>query len=315
MYLPQPVPEDLTLPLGDFVKKYNCSAVLNTAFELDPALGNFTTVPSVERIKVLGLSLVEGIEIGTLTTLRHNNSELYTKAQEELLSDSSLLLQSEVIASSREDGTEGIRLVVSTPQGKMLICAKRLIITVPAKVDLLQPFQLSDEERNVFSKFLNVGYYTSIVNNTGIPDGMSIFNYDQNTPFNFPVLPGIYNFQASPVPGLFVALYGTERGPDTFPLTDDLVKANMIQGLQNVQTMNPDVFDQTTPEFVVFSSHTPFYLQVSAEDITGGFYESLYALQGLRNTYWSSASFRAQDSSDIWVYTEEEVLPQLLVGL
>lgn len=315
MFLPKPVPEDLTMPLGEFAKKYNCTAILNTAFELDPALGNFTTAPTVERIKVLGLSLVEGIASGTLTTLHHNNSELYTKAEAELLSDSSLLLQSEVVATSREDGENGIKLLVSTPQGDTLICAKRLLITIPAKADLLQPFQLSKEETAVFSRFINVGYYTSIVNNTGIPDKMSIFNYDQDTPFHFPVLPGAYNFQASPVPGLFVALYGTDRGQDTFPLTNDLVKADMIDSLQRVQKMNPDVFNQTTPEFVVFSSHTPFYLQVAPEDIADGFYDRLYALQGLRNTYWSSASFRAQDSSDIWRYSEEVVLPQLLAGL
>lgn len=313
MYLPSPIPADFLLPLGEFVKKYDCEAILNTMFELDPALGDFTTVPTIERIRVFGLSLVEAVSSGVLTTARHNNSEIYTKAQIELEAASSLLLKSEVVASSR--GQSDVKLIVDTPHGKKLIVAKRLLITIPPKIDIMAPFDLSRQEISVFSKLIDVGYYTSVMKNTGIPDNVSIFNYAQDTPYNFPVLPKGYNIQTTAVPGLHQALYGTPRSAATYPMSDDAVKADIIAGIKAVQKANPDVFKQTEPEFLLFSAHTPFYLQVKPEDIAAGHYEKLYALQGLRNTFWTGATWRAQDSSDIWRYTENEVLPKLMAGL
>ena len=313
MYLPDPVPADFLLPLGDFVKKYNCEAILNTMFELDPALGNFTTVPAIERIRVFGLSLVEAVSTGVLTTARHNNSEIYSKAQTELLSASSLLLNSEVVASSR--GLSDVKLVVRTPNGKKLIVAKKLLITIPPKLDIMKPFDLSRQETIIFSKLIDVGYYTSVMKNTGIPDNVGVFNYAQDTPYNFPVLPKGYNVQTTSVPGLHQALYGTPRNAATYPMSDDAVKADIINGIKALQKANRDKFNQTEPEFLFFSAHTPFYLQVKPEDIAAGHYKKMYALQGLRNTYWTGATWRSQDSSDIWRYSENEVLPKLLAGL
>lgn len=301
MFLPDPVPEDLLLPFGEFADKYDIGASLNTMYELDPAVGNFTTVPTVERMRTMGLSLVQQTATGFLTTAHHNNSEIYSKIQAELLSASSLLLNSEVVLTQRQNGSEGVQLVVSTPEGPKLILAKKLLITIPPKPKILQSFDLSTEEEVIFSRFIDVGYYTSIVNNTGLPDNLGVFNYNPDTPYNFPILPALYNVQTTQVPGLHLAIYGTPRTNKSFPLSDDEVKA--------------DKFNQTKPEFVIFSSHTPFYLQVSPDDIKDGFYEKLYALQGVRNTYWTGAAFRSQDSSDLWRYSEEEVLPKLLEDL
>ncbi|RAO64121.1 uncharacterized protein BHQ10_000133 [Talaromyces amestolkiae] len=315
LFLPDPVPEDLLLPFGEFVDKYDIGASLNTMYELDPAVGNFTTVPTVERIRTMGLSLVEQIATGFLTTAHHNNSEIYSKIQTELLSASSLLLHSEVVLTQRQNDSEGVQLVVNTPEGRKLILAKKLLITIPPKPRLLKNFDLSADETAIFSKFIDVGYYTSIVKNTGLPDDLSVFNYNPDTPYNFPILPAVYNVQTTPVPGLHLAIYGTPRSIESFPLSDEEVKSDIINGIKTLQKANLDKFNQTEPEFVVFSSHTPFYLQVSPDDIKDGFYGRLYALQGLRNTYWTGAAFRGQDSSDLWRYSEEEVLPGLLESL
>ncbi|KAJ5159718.1 FAD dependent oxidoreductase [Penicillium canariense] len=52
-----------------------------------------------------------------------NASALYSKAQAELSSSSSLLLKSEVPYADRGEN-EGIRLIVRTPKGNKLILAK-----------------------------------------------------------------------------------------------------------------------------------------------------------------------------------------------
>jgi hypothetical protein len=68
-----------------------------------------------------------------------------------------------------------------------------------------------------------------------------------------------------------------------------------------------------TPEFVEFNNHSPFELTVSSEAIKGGFYGQLNKLQGERSTWWTGATWQAQDSSQIWNWTEINILPKLAV--
>jgi hypothetical protein len=315
MFLPDPVPEDLVLPFGEFVKKHGIEAVVQTMFTYNPGFGDILTVPTIEQVRLFGLGLVQQLSTGFLTTAHHNSSELYSKAETELISSNSLLLNSEVIAGRRTDGEDGVQLIVNTPSGKKLIKAKKLLITIPPKLDFLSPFDLSGQEKNIFGKFINAGYYTSIVKDTGIPDNKAVANFAPNTSYNLPQLPGIYHIQPSAVSGLHVAYYGATRTSASAPIPDSDVQSDIIAGIKKLQEGSPDMFEQSDPEFVVFSSHSPFYLQAKPEDTKAGFYNDLYGLQGLRNTYWTGATWRAQDSSDTWRYTEEEVLPKLLEGL
>lgn len=313
MFLPNPIPEDLILPFGEFVKKYGVEDALVTMFAYDPGLGDILTIPTVEIMRVLGLSAVQQLQGGFLTTARRNNSELYTKASAELLAAQGLLLSSEVVHADRSD--EGVKLVVKTPTGLKLIQTKKLLITIPPKLDFLRPFDLSTQERQIFGKLINAGYYTTLVKNTGLLDNLSITNYVQNSPYNLPTLPSVYSIGSTGVPGLHLTFYGAPRTPKTYPLRDAVVKADVINSIKTLQEANPDKFNQTEPELVIYRSHAPFYLQARPEDTKNGFYEQMYALQGLRNTYWTGASWRSHDSSVIWRFTQNEVLPKLLAGL
>jgi hypothetical protein len=93
------------------------------------------------------------------------------------------------------------------------------------------------------------------------------------------------------------------------------VKADIISTVKRLQAKNTGMFNQTEPEFVVYSSHAPFYLRAKPGDISEGVYVDMYALQGLRSTWWTGAAWRAQDSSMLWRFNEEVVLPELLKGL
>ncbi|KAK3209479.1 hypothetical protein GRF29_69g1981527 [Pseudopithomyces chartarum] len=129
MFLPDPVPEDLIMPFGKFAKKYKIEAALPTMFQYNAGVGDLLTVPTVENMRTWGLSLVSALQGGFLTTARHNNSELYGKAQNELNTAKSVLLNSQVVYAERN--TTGVQLVVTTPTGTKLIKAKRLLITIP----------------------------------------------------------------------------------------------------------------------------------------------------------------------------------------
>jgi hypothetical protein len=160
----------------------------------------------VENLQVAGLSLVQSLAGGFLTTNNHANRELCDKAQAELVADRNVLLNSKVALAKRSEG-DGVRLVVTTPTGKKLIIAKRLLVTIPPKISSMKTLDLDSQEKAVFSKFVNAGYYTSMVSNTGIPVNLLVYNGDSHTPYNLPKLPGVYSFQQTNVPGLHTAYY------------------------------------------------------------------------------------------------------------
>jgi hypothetical protein len=92
------------------------------------------------------------------------------------------------------------------------------------------------------------------------------------------------------------------------------VNAGIVAAIKRLQTANPDKFGASEPEFVVYTSYAPFYMQGTPEDTRAGFYDALNMLQGLRSTYWTGAGFRAHDSSEIWKFKKEVVLPMLVEG-
>jgi hypothetical protein len=313
IFLPDPVPDDLVMPFGKFAKKYGIEAAVPTMFKYNAGIGDILTIPMLENQRVWTQGLVQQLAGGFLTTAHHNNSEIYSKAQAELLSTESLLLSSQILLSLRRD--KGISLIAHTPKGLKLIKAKKLLITIPPRLEFLAPFDLSPRERGVFAKLINAGYYTSIVRDTGLPDNLSIVNARTDTEYNLPSLPGVYMIDSTGVPGLKIAYYGTPRSAATYPLSDAKVKAGIVAAFKTLQRANPETFKKVEPSFVEYSSHAPFSLQARPEDTQKGFYKDMYALQGERSTYWTGASWRGQDSSDIWRFTKEEVLPGLLKGL
>ncbi|CAN9430660.1 unnamed protein product [Alternaria alternata] len=291
MFLPDPVPEDLTMPFGDFVVKYGIEAIVQTLYSTNQGTGDILSMPVLEQARVNGLGLVAQLAAnGLISTAQRNNSELYGKAQVELLDADSLLLSSEVVNSVRHD--DGVELVVETPDGVKLICAKKLLITIPPKLDLLASFDLQEQERDVFARFINA-----------------------DTPYNLPAIPGIYLMQPTAIPGVKAIYYGADVSNATYPLSDDFIKRELVASIKRLQAANPDKFDATEPEFVVYTSHAPFYVQATSEDIKAGIYDEMNALQGLKSTYWSGAAFRAHDSSALWQFNKEIVLPILTKGL
>ncbi|KAI4944590.1 hypothetical protein J4E91_008593 [Alternaria rosae] len=314
MFLPSPVPEDLTIPFGDLVTNLGLEAVVQTMFSTNQGIGDILSVPVVENACVNGLGLIQQLAANSLvSTARRNNSELYGKAQAELLDADSLLLSSEVVHVARRKS--GVELVVKTPDGVKMIRAKKLLITIPLRPDLLARFDLRKREREVFGKLIDAGYYAALVKNTGTPDDFVIYNRASDTPYNLPALPGVYLMQATAIPGVKAVYYGSQRSNATYPLSDNFVKEEIIAGIKRLQTANPGNFEPTEPEFVVYTSHAPFYMQARPQDIQAGIYDKMNALQGLRSTYWSGATFRAPDSSALWKFNKEIVLPMLMEGL
>ncbi len=298
--LPDPIPADLLLPFGDFVKKYAVDSAVHTIFNFGQGLGNLLAQPTLYVFKNFGLDILRNLQVGFLTTARHNNSELYEKARTELGADA--LLNSCVLATQR-DASGYVRVLVRTPSGFKVIRAKKLLLTIPPKLDNLVGFDLDSTERSLFAQFNNSAYYTGLLRGTGIPDNVSVDNIGANTPYQLPSLPGVYSISPTGVPGLHSVKYGS---PVQLPVAQ--VKADILAAVKRLRTAG--TIPTTTPDFAVFASHSPFELTVPTAAIKAGFYRKLYALQGRNRTYYTGAAFHTHDSSLLWQFTEA-LLPRL----
>ena len=298
--LPNPVPPDLLLPFGDFVKKYTVDSAVHTIFSFGQGLGNLLAQPTLYVFKNFGLDILRNLSIGFLTTARHNNSELYEKARTELGGDA--LLNSKVLATSR-DGYGYVTALLTTPSGLRLIRAKKLLITIPPKLDNLTGFDLDSTEKSLFGQFGNSAYYTGLLRGSGIPDNVTVENIGADTAYQLPSLPGVYSIGPTGVPGLHSVKYGS---PVQLPVSQ--VKADILAAVKRLGTAG--TIPTTTPDFAVFASHSPFELTVPAAAIKAGFYRKLGALQGRNNTYYTGAAFHTHDSSLLWQFTEA-LLPRI----
>lgn len=82
--LPNPVPAELLVPFGDFVRKYNLDGAVFTLNEYAQGFGDILSIPTLYVLKYFGQAVLAGAQTGFLTTARHDNSELYRKARAEL---------------------------------------------------------------------------------------------------------------------------------------------------------------------------------------------------------------------------------------
>lgn len=177
-------------------------------------------------------------------------------------------------------------------------------------IDNLKGFDLNEIEVPIFNKFQGHSWYVGLVNKSGVPDNVTLINFGINNTkyFNIPVLPGFYDIFATVVPGLHYFLFGGNDSQPTF--TQAQVETNLQDTLTRLRaTGTIPGSSEAADKFNIidFSSHTPYEVYVSWDQIAKGFYKKLFALQGQRNTYWTGAAFVTHNSAAIWNYTDQLV--------
>ncbi|KAB8228774.1 uncharacterized protein BDW43DRAFT_315544 [Aspergillus alliaceus] len=292
--LPNPVPPDLLLPFGEFVKKYKLDGAVDIIALFNQGVGDLLQQTTLYMMKYFGLDVLQGALTEFLQPVSHNNSELYVAAQDELGKDA--LLSSAIISTRREEEGKWVKVRVSTPSGEKLIRARRLIVAIPPKLDMLQGIDLDPIERGLFEQFNNTCYYTALVKIPGLPQGLQVVNRANDTAYNLPPLPAVYVLNPTRSPNLTTILYGSKEH-----MSENEIKEHMTQSVLSLRNQGLPV---EAPEFVRYSNHSPFLLTVPPEAIANGFYRNLNGLQGNRNTYWMSATFNAHDSAQIWLFAD-----------
>jgi hypothetical protein len=303
--LPNPVPPDLTMKFKDFVAKYGFGGMVRTAFQFGQGTGDILNMPTAYLLKVFSSQVVSSIFgiSGGFMACPTGNSTLYENATA-LLGDD-VVFGADVLHVERDK--HGVTVHVDTPRGRYIVKAKKLVVTAPPTLDNLCGFDLDRNEESLFRRFDSNYYYTGLLKLEGVPAGLSVSNGNERTAYNLPQLPGLYGINPTLVPGIWNVKFGS-----TVPLSDFDVKATIVK---QIRRLSDPVYFPTPPrvlDIVTFKGHTPFELNVRGDEIAAGFYGSLNDLQGRNRTYYSGAAFQSHDSSLIWRYTKDTVLPLLL---
>lgn len=308
--LPDPVPSELLIHYGEFLQQNGLDALGFISFVIMEGVGNILAQPTLYVMKYFPPYAVNNyLYGGELTSVNYDNQALYNAALAKIGNNTSAFLGSDVTAIERD--ASGVKVLVQTPSGDKLVCAQKLLIAIPPKLEKLKSIglDLTANESALFSQWNNSYYWDMVIRNAGIPDNASINNWDPSAPLGIPPLPGIYEFGSTGLPGLHVAYYCSPRY-----MTNDEVKADVLATLTRISEAN-SFPTNGTPEFVGFHNHAPFLLTVSTEAIQAGFYQKANALQGVDNTWWTGAAWQTQDSSLIWNWTEYQLLPRILSSL
>ena len=309
--LTYPVASDLLLPFGEFLNKYNLSALKPTVFLYNQGYVPIFNISTIYMLKYLGTYEINSIENGFLIAASHNTADLYTNILAHL--GSSVLLNTTILAMNRSSPSN-VKIIVRTtnnPRPKLII-AKKLLSTPPPQPAQLTNYDLSPNETSLFSQFFANGYYAAVLNNTGLPLNKSYTSADpHNPPYDTPHLPGLYTVSPTGASDLIEVFYGSPT-----PLPAAAVQADILAKVKQLAiSQNNNSTSASEPNFVAFTAHTPFNLMVSNEAISEGFYERLYGLNGQRNTFYNGAAWQTHASSEIWEFTESYVLPRLLASL
>ena len=300
--LPDPVPEDLLLPFGQFVQKYNLGPIVPIVFNYGQGAGDLLNQLTLFAAKLVGLDVLDGGRRGFLVSANGDQHAVYDSASKLLGAD--VLLNSQVVRTDRS-GAAGVTLVAQTPSGRKRVRAKKLVIAIQPTPDSLAPLDPSPQELALFRQLGSTGYYTGLLKGTGLPPGVTVSNGAAAAPYQLPPLPATYSFYPSGAPGLLNVKYGSAA-----PIPDAQVKGDIFAELQRLKSAGYIV--SANPELVAYHRHVPFFRTVPADAIRNGFYRKANALQGQRHTFYTGAAWQTQNSALLWNFTEYDVLPRVL---
>ncbi|KAI9796344.1 MAG: hypothetical protein M1833_006349 [Piccolia ochrophora] len=304
-YLPEPVPEELLLPFGEFAKRYKLEAAVPFFALFAEGIGDFAQVPALYLLHFLDKPILSGSRLRT--TAAHNVSLIYTHARA-ILGDS-VLLNTRVSALSRPANAL-VSLTLSIPgRPDRKIRAKRVIAAFPQLLPNFAGWDLDDDERGLFTEFAATGIHCAVVRHSGIEANHTLQNVAPDTAYNLPRLPAVYNYGPSRVPGLVKAYYGIAAN------TDAPESASRDALLDTLTRLGLPTADAPQPVVEVDKSHFPYFLRVGVDQIRAGFYNRLYALQGHRSIFYTGAALSRQNSASIWRFTEQEVIRKIMVGV
>jgi hypothetical protein len=311
--VPDPVPEELLTPYSEFIEANGLEAIVGLANSLAGCNGNLLDRPTLYGLKAFSPQLVQAVASGFVNAASGDNNDLYKAATRRLESVQSVLLESRIKKVKRSD--DGVEVRVKTPDGAILVKAKKLVLAIPPTLESLKSIglDLTREEKKLLSKFDGFLYGSTVFTHAGIDPTKTYTNVGADTPLNLPKWPGTFNYvplRSGNITTDKVSTYFCSLDPEW---SDDEIKGLVEHELDTLASEGK--IGEDDPDFVYLGNHSPFHLHVSAKDIGKGFYKKLYALEGQKSTFWTGAAFTDHDSAIIWTWTESYLLPLITDSL
>lgn len=309
---PEDIPDDLMLPFGEFATKYGFEAALPQMFQIPGPVPDFVNALTLHVMQVFGAPMARALtgDAPTFTPTEHDNTELYRRIGT-LLGDDVLYL-SEVMGAER--GDEGATLTVRDSGGEEIIVkADRLLVAFEPTMGAMEPFDLDEGEFTVFKKWEDTKVFAGIVRHPSLPSNISLVNtVPEAAPGNylaFPESPILARFDhmGSDLFRVFIVTDG-DLGVDG---AQKLVRDSLAHLIETGTVEDGDIEDLN---FAAFVDHGPMHLRARAEEISAGFIQELYALQGRRSTWYTGAAWSVQYTTLLWEFNDI-LLPKLLESL
>jgi len=302
---PGNIPEDLLLPFGEFVDKYNISKAVNLVFEITGmGTGDIKNRLTMYVLSAFGPPMIRTFlgdgEIFTPNSRR--NIEVYEKIQARLTDQ--LLLGSTVVQATRSN-TGHILWVKDHSTGVITLvrAAKLLMAIEPTKANL-EPFKPDPEEKAVFDKFNYQVVHAGIVTHAQLPVDGSIVNIPAaGAPANYIELPKP-NFNSR------FDYMGAGNNWRVLMVGDDKFDKCKAQSLvkKNFRDMRAK---GTLPaggpvdiEIKAWAEHGAMHMHFPAKEVREGFIQRLYALQGRTQTWWTGGAFSHQFQAVVWAFDD-----------
>lgn len=315
---PQPadIPNDLLIPYGDFITKYGLEDAIPLIYETTGlGLGNMTQATTMFELQAFGTYMAQAI-VGQLNSYHPatgGNQALYNAIEKDFGND--VLYNSTVLQSLRT--TWGVFLTVQNhATGQItLITARQLLVAIEPTTQNMAPFDLDDNEKNVLSKFTYTREYSGIVNNSAFAPPMSYANMAAGAaPDKYLVLPN------APFTNT-ISYLGGDNLFHVIIIGDDALDEAGAKALmqQNFETLLKagrldESYNGQQVNWVAFSNHGPMHARVSVEEVQGGFFQDLNALQGQRSTWWTGGAFSCNFQTTLWEF-DETLIPNIIAKL
>ena len=315
--LPNPIPEDLYIPFGAFIEKYDLGDVVPIWYQFSQGMGDLLHMATLYAIKYFNRDDIRHISEGYLTTASGAVADLFAKAGK-FIGHDNLFLESTVITTNRHSNTthtgERELLIATKDAGLRLLSCRQVLFTAPPTPENLGGWDLSRDEQEALAGLTGAnGYWTGLVTNVGLNQSTTQWNSAADTPFHVPVLPALYALTPTGVlDDVWTVKFGANDHGRGMP--DATVRAYVCAEIRRLQRAVG--VPETEPEFLVFSSHTPFMLHATGEAVRDGAITRLAALQGGfgGSMFYSGAAFHTSYSALLWRFNEDEVIPRMLAS-
>lgn len=308
------VPDDLTMPFGEFAQKYNLEDALHLIYRITGyGTGNMTQGVTLYVLQAYGAFMARNFlgEVGALVAASGHNQDLYDAVGEHLSGD--VLYSTTVISSERT--SEGVTLTVRNHENgdETVIKAKKLLLAIEPHARNLEPFNPTVAETAVFSKFSWVRIVAGIVHSAALPVNQFLFNIPKAAePSNY------FAYQDLPFQARFDYM-GEDHfralmiGKETTDVSSakEIIQANFDRLIEGGILPSSAEDGSSTLEWIVLANHGHMHARVSGEELERGFIAKQYALQGQQSTWYTVAAFAAQFQTSLWQYNDI-LLPRLV---